>query len=147
MSKEAFYLHLCEQFHGLIEDNYLLKTYVIPPGLVDDIRRAVEDDVPAYWLQDEPANAADTARLYSAWEDRECTIPEYMEHIGQQNIRIAELERQIQEPPQPSHINWRLAIDQAMTDIERDGSESALAALPWLADWLIIEAKSGMKDD
>jgi len=48
--------------------------------------------------------------------------------------------------PKQKPINWRLAIDQAMTDIERDGSESALAALPWLADWLIIEAKSGMGD-
>ena len=168
MSKEAFYLHLCEQFHGLIEDNYLLKTYVIPPGLVDDIRRAVEDDVPAYWLQDEAEDVggASQAITYTTWEDRyprlengkpghvykaesnDVTLYCVADANGSGRFRpVDDLDKRAQKP-----INWRAAIDQAMTDIERDGSESALVQefedlgfsdvkIPVLENWQLSGAK------
>ena len=162
MSKEAFYQHLCKKVHEAMQLDPNIR-HRMHAGVVDDIRRAVEGDVPPYWLQDEAEDVggASQAITYITWEDKyprlengkpghvykaesdDVTLYCVADANGSGRFRpVDDLDKRAQKP-----INWRLAIDQAITDIERDGSESALAALPWLADWLIIEAKSGMKDD
>ena len=126
MSREAFYQHLCKRVMESVTLGYL------PMSLTADLQRAAKGDVPLSWLGPDVVYAP-------SWEGL-CTY-----HSRKNWPGTPDAGPQCREPSSPD-VNWKAAVNQAIADIEQDGSESALAALPWLADWLIIEAKSGMGD-
>ena len=53
------------------------------------------------------------------------------------------------KPVEPAYrpIDWPAVMNQAVVDVSRDGCRNAAQAMPWIADWLLMDAESGMGGD